>query len=61
MREIVRRFFRSTRAEWLFLAANLALLAGFVVTIKAAWLALWWSSKRRAVMPRGAAIGSKTG
>lgn len=30
MREIVRRFFRSTRAEWLFLAANLALLAGFL-------------------------------
>ena len=44
-----------TQVHWL------ALLAGFVVTIKAAWLALWWSSKRRAAMPRGAAIGSKTG
>lgn len=36
-----------TQVHWL------ALLAGFVVTIKAAWLALWWSSRRRAVMPRG--------
>lgn len=30
MREVVRHFFRSTRGEWLFLAANLALLAGFL-------------------------------
>lgn len=30
MRDFVRRFFRSTRGEWLFLAANLALLAGFL-------------------------------
>lgn len=32
----------------------LALLAGFVVTIKAAWAALWWTSTRRATRLRGA-------
>ena len=32
----------------------LALLAGFLVTIKAAWVALWWSSTHRPGKPGGA-------
>lgn len=32
----------------------LALLVGFVVTIKAAWLALWWTSTHRAALLRDA-------
>ena len=32
----------------------LALLAGFVVTIKAAWAALWWSSTHRPASAGGA-------
>ena len=32
----------------------LALLAGFVVTIKAAWVALWWSSTHRPASAGGA-------
>lgn len=32
----------------------LVLLAGFVVTIKAAWLALWWTSTHRATLWRDA-------
>ena len=35
----------------------LALLAGFVVTIKAAWVALWWNSTHRTAAPRD---GGKT-
>lgn len=35
----------------------LALLAGFVVTIKAAWVALWWSSTHRTAAPRNAPKG----
>ena len=39
---------------WLAQVHWLALLAGFVVTIKAAWVALWWSSTHRPARAGGA-------